>query len=111
MEMAERTNLRAELSVPERDVQDVKVGAKGMLATTSLPNDKYPFVVDRIVPLPEAKEGGNYFKVYGHFEKTSPNWRPGMAGEAKIDVAKKPLGWIWVHRFTEWVEIKWWQLW
>jgi multidrug resistance efflux pump len=111
MEMAERTNLRAELSVPERDIQDVKVGAKGMLATTSLPNDKYPFAVDRIVPLPEAKEGGNYFKVYGHFEKTSPNWRPGMAGEAKIDVAKKPLGWIWVHRFTEWVEIKWWQLW
>ena len=38
-------------------------------------------------------------------------WRPGMAGEAKIEVGPRRLVWVWTHRFTDWVQIKWWQLW
>ena len=111
MEMAERKDLKAKIIVAERDIQDVKVGAKGKLATSSLPNDKKPILVERIVPLPKAQEGGNFFEVYATLLETDPNWRPGMAGEAKIEVGNRRLGWIWVHRFTEWVELKWWQLW
>lgn len=110
MEMAATSNdLRVEIAVAERDIQEVKLGAKGKLATSSNPEKKFPFVVERIVPMSDAKEGGNFFKVYGTLEKASPNWRPGMAGEAKIEVGKTPLVWIWTHRFTDWVRLQWWK--
>jgi multidrug resistance efflux pump len=111
MEMAASNNLRLEIAVAERDIQEIEVGRKGKLATTSLPTHKYPFVVERIVPMSEGKEGNNFFKVYGTLEEVSPAWRPGIAGEAKIEVGNKSLAWIWTHRFTDWVQIKWWQLW
>jgi hypothetical protein len=113
MEIAATGNeLRVEIAVAERDIQDVKLGAKGYLATSSLPNDKYEFVVDRIVPLAEGKEGNNFFKVYGTLSgEKKDEWRPGMAGEAKVAVEERSLAWIWTHRFTDWVQVKWWQLW
>src|SRR5690348_4565645 len=49
--------LRVELTVAERDIQDVKLGATGKLATDALPMDRFPFTVTRIIPLGEAKEG------------------------------------------------------
>jgi multidrug resistance efflux pump len=111
MEMAADNKLRVEVAVAERDIQDVKPNAKGKLATSTLPNEKFPFTVERIVPMSDAKEGGNFFKVYGTLDTLSPQWRPGMAGEAKIEVEKRSLAWIWTHRFTDWLQLKWWQLW
>jgi hypothetical protein len=112
MTIAASNDLRVEIAVAERDIQDVKLGANGYLATSSLPNDKYEFVVDRIVPLAEGKEGNNFFKVYGTLSgEKKDEWRPGMAGEAKVAVEKRSLAWIWTHRFTDWVQVKWWQLW
>jgi multidrug resistance efflux pump len=99
---------RAALSVNERDIQDVKKGATGMLATTSKPTDKVKFTVDRIVPLGQPKEGSNVFTVYAIPSETSPSWRPGMAGEARVDVEKRTIAWIWSHRLIEFVRLKLW---
>lgn len=111
MELGEHKDLRVKIILPERDIQEVQVGAKGKLATSSLPNEKYEFIVDRIVPLPQSKEGANFFEIYATLPNAKDTWRPGMAGEAKIEVQQRRLGWIWLHRFTDWVQIKWWQLW
>ncbi|HEY7089260.1 MAG TPA: HlyD family efflux transporter periplasmic adaptor subunit [Tepidisphaeraceae bacterium] len=108
MEMAKEDSLKAELSVPERDIQDIREGSKGYLATTSLPDDKKPFTVERVVPQGEPKEGGNVFKVYATLDESSGQWHPGMEGEARVDVGKKPLIWIWTHRFVEFVRLKLW---
>src|SRR4029453_6212881 len=70
-----KDSFRLEMSVPERDIQDVKAGAKGYLGTNSLPNDPRPFKVERIIPLPQAKTGENVFVVYGVPEKLDPTWR------------------------------------
>jgi RND family efflux transporter MFP subunit len=107
-EVAPQHSLRAELTVNERDVQQLKAGQKGHLATTSLPTQKFPFTVDRIVPLGQAKEGSNVFTVYGRMDSDDPSWRPGLAGEARIDIQQKPLIWIWTHRLIEYVRLKLW---
>jgi hypothetical protein len=101
-------SLRAELTVNERDVQQLKPGQHGNLATTSLPTQKFGFTVERIVPLGQAKEGSNVFTVYGRMAKEDPSWRPGLAGEARIDIQQKPLIWIWTHRLIEYVRLKLW---
>jgi len=100
--------LDAELSVNERDIQEIKVGSTGWLATTSKPLDKVKFRVDRIPPLGQPKEGSNVFTVYAIPEKVTPSWRPGMAGEARVDVDKRTIAWIWSHRLIEFIRLKTW---
>jgi hypothetical protein len=111
MEMAKLdgpNQLRAELSVAESDIQDLHVGAKGTLATTALPTKKFAITIARIVPLGQTKENSNVFQVYADLQESSPDWRPGMEGDVRIDVAKKPMIWIWTHKFVDWVRIKLW---
>jgi multidrug resistance efflux pump len=106
--VASDNSLRPELSVSERDIQDLKEGQHGKLATTSLPTEKYDFVIDRIVPMGQPKEGENVFTVYGKLSQISKSWRPGLAGEARIDIQNKPLVWIWTHKFIDYVRLKFW---
>jgi len=60
-----------------------------------------------------AKEGGNLFTVYATIapDKVSEQWKAGGEGEAKVDVGRRRLGWIWVHRFVDWLHFKWWTMW
>jgi multidrug efflux pump subunit AcrA (membrane-fusion protein) len=122
VEVGPLRDLKVELTVNERDVQFLKDGRdeknqplpddkkqKGMLATTSNPSQKFGFKIDRIVPMGEAKEGANGFKVYAVLDAPSQGeWRPGMQGEARVDVEKKPLVWVWTHRLIDFVRLKLW---
>lgn len=101
-------NLEAEIRVNERDIQKVHKGSIGTLATTSSPDKKIPFRVDRIVPLGEAKDAANTFRVIGVVEQADPTWQPGQEGEARIDWEKKPLYYHGLHRLWEWVRLKLW---
>jgi hypothetical protein len=104
-------DLRAELSVAENDVQEVVSHAKGgTLATTSLPSMKYPFTIERVDPQGQPKDGANIFKVYATVPESvdHPEWRPGMEGEAKIDIEKRRVIWIWGHKFVDWLRLKSW---
>jgi hypothetical protein len=80
----------------------------GELATRSLPRAKFPLKVERVVPMGDVKEGSNTFRVYATLDKSDPNWRPGMVGEARIEVEKKTWAWIWTHRLVDWVRLKLW---
>ena len=107
-EIARRDNLEAELTVAERDVQLLKEGQIGTLATTSLPTDKYDLRITRIVPLGEPKDGENIFKVYAAPDKNSADWRPGLVGEARVEIGPKRLVWIWTHRLVDFLRLKFW---
>jgi multidrug efflux pump subunit AcrA (membrane-fusion protein) len=119
--------LMAELAVPERDIHLIHVpadpskekgtdGWTGKLATNSLPGEDIKFKLDRIVPLGDAKEADNTFKVYavlvgddGKPLLKQPDFiKPGMAGEARIDAGKKAIFWIWTHRLVDFLRLKLW---
>ncbi len=120
MVVGQPDTLRGELRVPENSIQDVKLNASGRLAITSLPADRYPFVVERIVPSTDVKEQATYFKVIVKFDRNSkdwpkvdgkpvnPPWLPDMEGEARVDVGPASLGWKWTHRLIEFVRLKLW---
>ena len=113
-QVAPKQNLMAVLYVNERDVQSLRDGhaggkaSTGDLATQSLPGEKHPFVVERVIPAAEPRNGANVFPVHVTLENPSPNWRPGLEGEARVDVEPKPLIWQWTHRAVEWVRLKLW---
>jgi multidrug efflux pump subunit AcrA (membrane-fusion protein) len=115
MEVGPIHDLKVKLDVAERDIQYIVEQQQrgqtphGQLATTSSPTEKYGFKVDRIVPLGSAKEGANKFDVYAVLDGSAdPLWRPGMMGEARVDVEKKPMIWIWTHRLLDFVRLKLW---
>jgi RND family efflux transporter MFP subunit len=107
-EIGRLDSLEAEINVNERDVQLVKVGQKGQIATRSEPRNKYPIAVDRIVPMGDVQEGANTFRVYANLEQIDPAWLPGMIGEARLEIEKKPLAWVWTHRLIDWLRLKTW---
>lgn len=109
MEIARKGEMRAELAVSERDIQEIVEHTQhGKLATSSLPSEEFGFTIDRIVPSSDAKEGDNVFKVYATLEKKADWMRPGMAGEARVDVGKRRIVWIWTHRLVDFLKLKLW---
>jgi hypothetical protein len=102
-------DLRAELTVDDRDIQSIHAGSTGTLATNAEPGDSFDFKVDRIIPIPDPKEGTNNFRVYATItSKAVPTWRPGMKGESRINVDRRSLAWIWTHRLIDFLKLKLW---
>jgi multidrug efflux pump subunit AcrA (membrane-fusion protein) len=112
--------LKAELAVPERDIHFIREmptttdakkdgnGWSGKLATNSLPERDIKFTIERIVPLGDAKDAENTFKVYAVLDEQPDFIRPGMAGEARIDAGHQRLVWIWTHRLVDFLRLKLW---
>ena len=63
--------------MPEREIQMVREGKPGQIATTAQPMDRRSITISEIVPQGTPKEGSNTFKVYaGIDDPISPDWRP-----------------------------------
>lgn len=118
-EVAPITEIRAVLLVDEADIDRVRVGGKGELATRTEPTDHYPFEVTRIVPAGESYDGKQVFQVYAKInvppdaagKKLSLDWmRPGMQGTAKINAGDASPAWILTHRLVNYLRLKLWLL-
>jgi len=112
LDIGDPHKLRLELLVKENDIQEVKEGMTGQLATNALPTETFPFKVDTIVKEGKAKEGENLFLVYGTIEgPIDPAWRPGMQGEANINIEPRRIIWIYTHRVMDFIHLKLWKFW
>ena len=108
-EVAPLESLRAEISVPEEDIADVRESMEGELATASYPERRIAFTVERINPAAEVVNQRNVFKVRAQLHER-PSWlRPGMEGVAKISIAQRHYAWVWTRKLINWVRMKlWW---
>jgi hypothetical protein len=114
LEMAAEGQLRAEIHVADSDIQQLweprPDGRKqqGEVATNSDPRDRRKVSIDRIVPMPTTDKGNNYYQVFATLDDPDSSWKPGMEGEARIDVEKKPIIYIWTHKLADFVRLKLW---
>jgi len=108
-EVAPLESLRAELSVPEDQIVDVREGQHGYLATATYPQKRIEFVVERINPVAEVVAQRNVFKVRVKLAE-QPDWlRPGMEGTAKIEIGQRSYVWLWTRKLRNWLRMKlWW---
>lgn len=99
-----------EIKVDEAEFHELEDGMKGEIAFNSQPRLKFPIQVRRIVPVAESGPEGNTFTVQAGFTGEKGEWwRPGMAGIAKLDVARRNLLWIFTHRAMDRVRMWiWW---
>lgn len=108
LEVRREAALRAELSVPEDLIADVREGMIGELAAAAYPDRHIGFVVERINPVAEVVEQENVFKIRVRLEKTADWMRPGMEGLGKIDIDRRSYGAIWTRRLVNWIRMKLW---
>lgn len=102
---------RVIVKVDERRIADVREGQQGSLRLSSLPENEFPFTIQKITPISTAEEGRNYFRVEGRLDETSTNLRPGMEGVGKVFIDRRNLASIWTRSLTEWFRLWSWSWW
>jgi len=110
-ELAPLESYRVIMKVDERDITDVAVGQGGRLALTSMPNEEFGLVVEKITPVSVVDQGRNYFRVEAKAEGATEKLRPGMEGIAKIEVERRKLIWIWTRKLVHWARMWVWSWW
>lgn len=108
--IGDTSELKVEMRVADRDIEDVQPGDIGTLATSARPGVKVPIRVDRVIPAAaaDAKGGTNSFTVVAVPETQSEHWRAKATGEARIDVEPRSLAWQATHRLADWIRLKLW---
>jgi RND family efflux transporter MFP subunit len=109
LRIVEITDTYGELQVDERDIHFLEQGMDGEMAFTSRPEDKFQVSLDTYEPVAVVKETGTYFRVRVTVTESPEDWwRPGMSGVCKVDIGKRSIAWIYLHRTWEFVRIKLW---
>jgi multidrug resistance efflux pump len=100
--------------VSDRDIgrirdQRSEEPTRGDIATKAFPSVTFPFVVERIVPLAQPKDGKNAFEVHGRLEQSAEWLRPGMEGLARLDTGRHSLLYIGTRRIRDQLRLwLWW---
>jgi len=110
-EVAPLDTYRVIMKVDERDVTEVALGQAGRLALTSMPNDEFELVVEKITPVSVVEEGRNFFRVEASAKGATERLRPGMEGVGKIQIDRRKLIWIWTHKLVHWMRMWAWSWW
>jgi multidrug resistance efflux pump len=102
---------RINLLVKESRIADLLVGQEGSLHLSALPDAPFPFVVTKVTPLTESKDGATYFTVEASLQGQSEQLQPGMEGIGKIYIDDRKLISIWTRELKEWFRLKVWSWW
>ncbi len=112
LEVAPLDGMRVIALVDDRDIRFLEEGMTGRVARTSNPTESLAIEVTRIVPLAEAKDGVNTFRVMARLlegESERGLLRPGMEGKATFDGPRRSLMWIGTRRVRDAVRLwLWW---
>jgi RND family efflux transporter MFP subunit len=99
---------RLVLQVDEREIGDVEVGQRGLLAVAAAPSAQLGLTIEKITPVSTAREGRNYFRVEAKLDRIPDYLRPGLEGVGKIEIDRRSLVWIWTRPVVDWVRLTLW---
>jgi hypothetical protein len=108
MVVAPAGEFRLIVEVDERDIAVLSAGQNGELALGALTDRTFDFVVERITPVANARDGRNYFEVVARLEGDHASLQPGLRGVARIRAGERTLAWIWTHGAIDWLSVKLW---
>lgn len=100
---------RVILLVNEQRIADIKVGQRGPLVLSALPDEEYYFQIEKILPTTSVNEGENLFRVEARLDNPSNRLRPGMKGIGKVEIEQRRLIGIWTQAMREWVDLQAWK--
>ena len=112
-EVAPLDDYRVTVRLDERDIRFVKPGQHGRLLLHGQADGAVGFTVRRITSVAEIDGGRNTFRVEGTLDSTPDqpppaNLRPGMEGVGKIEIADRPIAWVWTRGLMDWLRMQIW---
>lgn len=108
MVVAPADQFRLIVEVDERDIVDIKSGAKGRVALAAMPGTTFSFGIDRVMPLAATRDGRHFFEVEGRLDASGAALRPGLQGVARIEADSRPLAAMAFGRLLNWVKMRAW---
>ncbi len=108
-QVARLDTLYFEAQVDERDIHEIRPGAKVTVAFESRPSETFELLVERLEPAARTTPQGNIFIVRCSLVHPPADWwRPGMGGVAKVSVGWRNLFWVITHRTFDYFRLHWW---
>ena len=101
--------VRLEISVPEKEIADVKVGSKIKFKCRSFPARNFYGTVSSIAPVAAKGERSQVVRVISQISNPTLELKPGMSGNAKIYCGKRRLIFIFTRRIIRFLRTElWW---
>lgn len=100
----------AVLMVEDAELGWLSPGQRGRLKLRALPERTFEVTLTRITSMTESREGRTRFRVEAALLDPEPVLRPGMQGQALIDIEQRPLWWVLTHRLLAWLRLSLWGL-
>jgi hypothetical protein len=97
-----------ELYVPEADADDLDAGLGGGFVPHARPEESQAFQITRVRPQSEIHGQKNVYVAEADTDLPYTWMRPGMEGVAKIDVGRRRVWWVALHRAIEYVQFNVW---
>jgi len=112
-QVAETTTVRAEASIPEKEVADVKVGQPVVVKVEAYPEKSFHGTVAAIAPAVSDKgtSPGRTVTVTTVLHNEAQLLKPDMTGMAKIYCGKRPLIHLLTRRLARFVRVEFWSWW
>ncbi|MCE8002167.1 HlyD family efflux transporter periplasmic adaptor subunit [Billgrantia ethanolica] len=112
-------DFRLELEVPERRIDDVRVGQRGELVLAAMTGERLPFVIERLTPQTRSSDGSTRFVVEASLVRDAESidgaarreLRPGLQGVARIETGENKLIVIWTRELVDWLRLTLWRWW
>ena len=102
-EIAPLDDLRVQMQIAAEDISYVQTGQSMTLYLNAFPHDEWTLDILRIYPQASIVDAENVFILEARLANPKHALRPGLQGQAKIEVGKAPAYWVILHQF--WYQI------
>jgi RND family efflux transporter MFP subunit len=104
--------LRAEVKLPEQEVERVRPGQPVELKARALPFETFAGTIERVAPGATAEAGSaapqSTVTVYVRFDGDHPDLRPGMTGHARVQCGRSPAGRVLGEKVLRFIRTEFW---
>ncbi len=97
-----------ELRVPEADGDELRAELAGAFVPEARPEESQTFRISRVRPQAEVQNEENVYIAEADTHLPYDWMRPGMEGIAKVNVGRRPVWWVALHRAVEYVQLHLW---
>lgn len=97
-----------EIAVPESAAADLQAGFAGQFASNARPEDTQPLRISRVRPSAEVRNGRNVYIAEAQVETDAAWMRPGLEGLARVQVGRRPVWWVALHRLLDYLWLNYW---
>lgn len=109
-EMAPLNEFKLVIMVDESRIRHLRPGQSGRLVLAAFPSDAMVFTVNSVASVFENQQEGVFYRVEAELAHSAEHLRPGMSGIAKVEVGRKPLGWVVIYPLWRWLRLQLWSV-